>query len=192
MSETTTEVESEAAESTQLTGKDLIREETSAEGRYIPYSGGSLGWFENSGVPKCERGNAYKFHTVIDSVKVREKLFERWGSDVNKRMETRYDVEKSTPVTITWDGQSHDAETKDLSAHGLRLQLLEETSLKIGDKIQVHVFRRPDNKEEVLAIASEVMWVARVGKRRMVWNIGIGFIEINEEAKQKLKEFLLQ
>ena len=187
------EVESEevTGATPQLTGKDLIREETSAEGRYIPYSGGSLGWFENSGIPKCERGNAYKFHTAIDTVKVRQKLFERWGNDVNRRIDKRIDVEKSTPVKITWGGESHDAETKDLSAHGLRLQLIEETSLKLGDKIQVHVFKAPGYKQEIMAIDSEVMWVARVGKRRMVWNIGISFTDIDAATEAKLKEFLL-
>jgi c-di-GMP-binding flagellar brake protein YcgR len=194
MSETTTSaVETEgAAEEPKLTGKDLIREETSSEGRYIPYSGGSLGWFENSGILKVERSNDYKFFTAIDSAKVRQKLFERWGNDVNRRMEERVDLQKPTPVKITWDGHSHDADTKDLSAHGLRLQLLEETQLKIGDKIEVHVLRRVEDKEEMLSIDSKVMWVARVGKRRLVWNIGIGFTNIDEDTERKLREYLLQ
>jgi hypothetical protein len=185
MSESTTE-------QTQAKGKDLIREETSTEGRYIPYGGGSLGWFENAGVPKSERGNDYKFHTAIDTAKVRQKLFERWGDDVNRRVETRFDVSKPTPVRITWEGETQEAETKDLSATGLRLQLLQETGLKIGDKITVHIFRRPNFEDEVLTLASEVMWVARVGKRRQVWNVGIGFTEKDEVTEMKLKEFLLK
>ena len=194
MSETTESAgaKGSAGAQTQATGKDLIREETSAEGRYIPYGGGSLGWFENSGVLKCEQGNDYKFHTAIDTQKVREKLFDRWGSDVSRRMEERHDVEKETAVRIEWGGQSYDAETKDLSAHGLRLQLLEDPSLKQGDKMSVHVFRKLDYKDELFAIDSEVMWVARVGKRRMVWNLGIGFLKIDEETSAKLTAFLLE
>ena len=160
-----------AGAATQATGKDLIREETSAEGRYIPYGGGSLGWFENSGVLKCEQGNDYKFHTAIDTQKVRQKLFDRWGNDVSRRMEERHDVEKETAVRITWGGQSYDAETKDLSAHGLRLQLLDDPSLNKGDRIGVQIYRKKDYKDELFAVESEVMWVARVGKRRMVWNL---------------------
>ncbi len=194
MSETTDSAgaRGRAGAQTQATGKDLIREETSAEGRYIPYGGGSLGWFENSGVLKCEQGNDYKFHTAIDTQKVREKLFDRWGSDVSRRMEERHDVEKETAVRIVWGGQSYDAETKDLSAHGLRLQLLEDPSLKQGDKMSVHVFRKLDYKDELFGIDSEVMWVARVGKRRMVWNLGIGFLKIDEETSAKLTAFLLE
>jgi hypothetical protein len=188
MSETTSETGQEGG----AKGKDLLQEETSAEGRYIPYGGGSLGWFENSGVPKCERGNDYKFHTAIDTAKVRQKLFERWGDDVNRRMETRFDVERPTPVKITWEGETHEAETKDLSMRGLRLQLTEDTGLKNGDKITVHVFRRPNFEEEVLTLAAEIMWVARVGKRRQVWNVGIGFTEVDEATGLKLKEFLLK
>lgn len=190
MSESTTELDGTES-SKPLTGKDLIREETSAEGRYIPYGGGSLGWFENSGLLKCEKGQAYKFYTAIDTAKVRQKLFERWGNDVNRRMETRFEMQKPTPVTIKWEGNSQDAESKDISAHGLRLQLLEETNLKIGDKITVHLFKKQDSKEESLELASEIMWVARVGKRRMVWNLGIGFIDISEEMENRLKEFLI-
>ena len=192
MSEAITEVDNEQEDAgPALTGKDLIREETSAEGRYIPYAGGSLGWFENSGVPKCEKGNGYKFYTAIDTVKVRQKLFERWGNDVNRRMESRFEMQHPTPVTIVWDGNTQDAETKDISAHGLRLQFLEEVNLKVGDKIQVQLFKKPDFKEMALEIASEIMWVARVGKRRTVWNIGIGFTDITETLENELKEFLV-
>jgi hypothetical protein len=180
------------AEQSGPKGKDLIREETGIEGRYIPYGGGSLGWFENSGVPKSERGNDYKFHTAIDTAKVRQRLFERWGDDVNRRIETRYDVTRPTPVRISWAGETQEAETKDLSARGLRLQLLQETGLKIGDKITVHIFQRPDYTQEVLTLSSEVMWVARVGKRRQVWNVGIGFVDQDETTELKLKEFLLK
>lgn len=191
MSEAIAEMDDDMEDSgPRLTGKDLIREETGAEGRYIPYSGGSLGWFENSGIPRSEKGNAYKFYTAIDTVKVRQKLFERWGSDVNRRMESRFEVQHPTPITILWDGNSQDAETKDISAHGLRMQLTEETSLKIGDKIQVQLYKKPDFKEKALLIESEVMWVARVGKRRTVWNIGIGFTNISEQLENELKDFL--
>ena len=173
-------------------GKDLVQEETSLDGRYIPYGGGSLGWFENSGIPKSERGNDYKFHTAVDAAKIRQKLFERWGEDVSRRVEPRIPIDRPTPVRITWDGGVQEAETKDLSSSGLRLQLLEETGLKIGDKIVVHIFRRPNLEEEALAMNAEVMWVARVGKRRQVWNLGIGFIETDEAKALQLKELMLK
>ena len=168
----------------------MIDDETGAEGRYIPYSGGSLGWFENSGVPKVERGNNYKFFTAIDTVKVRQKLFERWGDDVNRRMEGRTVVEKETSVTLVWDGGKARAVTKDLSAHGLQLQLLEDPGLAKGDKISVHV-QESTGEADVIVLASEIMWIARVGKRRLVWNLGIGFVDISPDDEIKLTEYLL-
>jgi hypothetical protein len=54
----------------------------------------------------------------------------------------------------------------------------------------VQLFKKPDFKEKALEIESEIMWVARVGKRRTVWNIGIGFTDITEALENELKEFL--
>ncbi len=103
MSETTSPTTGTQEESPP-TGADALQAASTYKGRYIPYGGGSLGWFENSGVLKCEKGNNYKFHTAIDS---------------------------------------------------------------------------------------RVIWNARVGKRRLVWNMGIGFIDITAEQEAQLKEYLL-
>ena len=46
--------------------KESIRAETTKDGRYIPYSGGIMGWFENAGVLKCEHPNNYRYHEMID------------------------------------------------------------------------------------------------------------------------------
>lgn len=192
MSEVTQEEVAGSGETQPLTGADLIREETGAEGRYIPYGGGSLGWFENSGVLKCERGNNYQFHTAVDTQKIRQKLFERWGNDVNRRMDTRHEVTKQVPVRVTTDGKEFDVETKDLSAHGLRLQLLEDPVVQSGEKVTVRVFRDSAYRNEALALEAEVMWVARVGKRRLVWNVGLSFTDISPEMSRNLQAFLLE
>ena len=54
MSESTTE-ETMAPQAAEGEAVDHDHAVTS-EGRYIPYGGGSMGWFENSGVMKCEVG----------------------------------------------------------------------------------------------------------------------------------------
>ena len=105
--------------------KDAIRTETTADGRYIPYSGGIMGWLENSGVMKKELPNNYRFHTMIDAGAVRRKLFERWGDGekVNRRVATRHDLESQIEVTLVWGERTEAASTRDFSTHGLRLQL---------------------------------------------------------------------
>lgn len=184
-----TEQGSDSSSEKILTGKDLIRAETSAEGRYIPYGGGSLGWFENSGILKSEKGNNYRFHAAIDTVRVRQKLFDRWGDDVNRRLDERVDIERETPLVLRWDSGETEAVTKDLSAHGARLQLLEDPGLAKEDKLTVEV--KQEDGEILMTLNSEIMWVARVGKRRTVWNIGVGFTDITPDDEMKLKQFLL-
>ena len=58
--------------------KEVIRALTTSDGRYIPYGGGLMGWFENSGVLECELPKDYKFYSVLKPEEVRSKLFERW------------------------------------------------------------------------------------------------------------------
>ena len=52
-------------------GKETPAAEETPHGRYIPYSGGSAGWFENSGVLKYERHQNYQFHREMDLPEVR-------------------------------------------------------------------------------------------------------------------------
>ena len=192
MTETNPEVENAAeSQETATTGESPQPSEHGAEGRYIPYSGGSLGWFENSGVLKCEKGNNYKFYTAIDTAQVRQKLFDRWGAEVNKRIDDRVVVDRETPVMLTWETGAAQAVTKDLSSHGLRLQLSEDPNLAKGDKVMVHVKEKEDSETDIMALDSLIMWIARVGKRRMVWNIGVAFSDISAEQELQLKEFLI-
>lgn len=193
MTESNPEAENaaESQEGAVPTGDSPQPSEHGSEGRYIPYSGGSLGWFENSGVLKCEKGNNYKFYTAIDTTLVRQKLFDRWGAEVNKRIDDRVVVDRETPVMLTWESGVAQAITKDLSSHGLRLQLSEDPDLAKGDKVMVHVKEKEDSETELMVLESEIMWTARVGKRRMVWNIGVVFSDISPEQELKLKEFLV-
>ena len=193
MTESNPEVENaaESQEGAVPTGESVQPSDHGSEGRYIPYSGGSLGWFENSGVLKCEKGNNYKFYTAIDTTLVRQKLFDRWGAEVNKRIDDRVVVDRETPVMLTWESGVAQAVTKDLSSHGLRLQLSEDPDLAKGDKVIVHVKEKEDSETELMVLESEIMWTARVGKRRMVWNIGLVFSDISPEQELELKRFLV-
>ncbi|MBI3992079.1 MAG: PilZ domain-containing protein [Candidatus Lambdaproteobacteria bacterium] len=167
-----------------------IRAESNPDGRYIPYSGGCLGWYENMGVLKTERANNYLYHTVLDLQTVRRVLFAREGHDVNRRMDERIDVEREVHVTIVHGDNSHSALTKDVSANGLRLQLVEPTEMQKADSVIVQLKHDADSKPEV-ELRAQVMWVARVGKRRIVTNLGVGFTKITPKEQHTLKEFLL-
>ena len=124
----------------QIEVKEKLRRETLADGRYVPHSGGLMGWFENAGVLKSERANNYGFHTALDAQAVRDKLFERWsdGENINRRASARHDVGREVRATLGWSGGTAKAKLKDYSHHGLRMEVLEEEfGLQKGDETQL-------------------------------------------------------
>lgn len=185
MSETT--VETAAA---QPEAPEAAAGERTSDGRYIPYGGGILGWFENSGVLKKELPNNYRFNTVLDPAVVRKKQFERWGEIQNRRSEDRIRVVPEVKVMLTFGKEKREASTKDLSAHGMRTQFLEELPVKKGDPVKVGVFD-PVKKKLALEVEGSVMWMEKSGKLRTVWNMGIGFPSLSEEQSENLKKVLL-
>ncbi|HUJ75784.1 MAG TPA: PilZ domain-containing protein, partial [bacterium] len=107
------------------------------DGRYIPYSGGSMGWYEQTGIPKVEMANGYLFHTAVDAHVFRAKRFQRSGTVQDKRAAVRITLRNDASVTLQWGGQTHLARVKDLSAQGLRVQILDDVTINRGDTIQV-------------------------------------------------------
>ena len=167
-----------------------LRAESNPDGRYIPLGGGCLGWHENRGVLKTELANNYLFHTVLDLQTMRRVLFAREGHDVNRRMDERIDVEREVHVTILHGDNEHSAQSKDVSSNGLRLQLVEPTEMQKADAVTVQLKHDARGKAKV-ELRAQVMWVARVGKRRVVTNLGVGFTKITPQEQQLLKDFLL-
>jgi hypothetical protein len=171
--------------------KESIRSETTSDGRYIPHSGGLMGWFENSGVLKRELPNNYLFHTVIDAQSVRRKLFGRWGGgeDVNRRITERFHASRQVSIKLVWGDNSVEATTRDYSTHGLRLQLAgeEDPGLKKGDEIHVHILDSPGAGEPLFDVGAHVMWVTSGGRKRSVWTMGLAFGEIQYEVREQLK-----
>ena len=172
--------------------KASILAETMEDGRYIPYGGGIMGWFENRGVPRCEVSNNYRFHTVIDAKTVRQKLFQRWekGDTANRRVSPRLKIEDSIPVSLEWEGNKLVALGRDISSYGLRLQIQqEEVVLKKGDMVHLKIYNEPEQRTTKFDIESQIMWIDRIGRRRPVWNLGVSFPTITMEESDALKEF---
>ena len=184
----------EVAQTTQ-TGrgdKASIRAETMEDGRYIPYSGGVMGWFENRGVLRCEQPNNYRLHTAIDAKSVRRKLFERWGKGEtgNRRASPRFEVKGGISVSLEWEGNKIVGLGKDFSSYGLRLQIQqEEVGLKKEDVVHLKIYNEPEQRTTKFDIESQIMWIDRIGRRRPVWNLGVSFPTITMEESDALKEF---
>ena len=186
-------------------GKSAYREETMDSGRYIPYSGGSMGWFENSGVLKSELGNDYTFYTVLDSELVRIKQFERM-SDRPERRRGHYRVPKALPVnlmvadqpgaparptaavSVRWSGGLLNGHTKDISFFGMCLQFERDPRMPQGARVQVAVLQA--DGDALMTVNSEVAWVHKLHAQQPVWNMGIAFTGITGDIDAHLHELL--
>ncbi len=177
----------------QIEVKEKLRRETLADGRYVPHSGGLMGWFENSGVLKNEKANNYRFFTALDAEAVRDKLFDRWsdGENINRRASARHDLERDVRATLGWTGGTAKAKLLDFSHHGLRMQILEEEfGLQKGDETQLRLFSGPDRENAVFDINSRVMWIASSGTKKKIWSLGLMFLDFPDSDASRLDAFL--
>ncbi|HKI96972.1 MAG TPA: PilZ domain-containing protein [bacterium] len=192
MTETTSAVEAtKSAGMTAAEGDEQLESEheTTEEGRYIPYGGGSMGWFENSGVLNCEAGNNYLFYTAMQSDRVRSKQFERWGERFNRRGDRRR-YKRMTGVSITQGRHTVRGTTRDISRHGVRMQFLEQVELTKGDMVQVTLYEDEQSQSAMHESPAKVVWFERVGKIRPVWNVGLTFENLTEDQQASLQPLL--
>lgn len=174
--------------------KESIRAETTSDGRYIPYSGGIMTWFENSGLLKCEAPQAYRFHEMVDANAVRMKLFERWGGgeNISRRATERQIMRRPINLELlTASGEKVTCSAKDYSSHGLRIQLpgVDHPPFSKGDKIRVVIQDEPVAERVLFDIASQVMWALEVGKTEETLSIGIAFMDLSMDKRQALLQF---
>jgi PilZ domain len=189
------EKEQEAPETQELEMESL------PHGRYIPYSGGSMGWFENQGVLRCERGNNYRFRQVMESEYVRSALFQRWGQVTDKRNAQRVAKENSvnvlmsdetvaeTAFQLTTAGGTLSGMTKDISHYGMRMQFHEAVKLSKGDKVTVQLLGSAGG-EVALELPATVAWVKREVVVRPIWFVGVAFLQLTAETESFFSEFL--
>lgn len=168
--------------------EESISADLTPRGRYIPYSGGSAGWFENSGVLRSERRNNYLYHQEMDLPEVRSKQFERWGPTFNRRAgDPRR--RKEIPINLLQEGRSTPMITFDINNRGIRLQLTELPDLAVGDELSVELLDAPEGTVLTLLDAN-VTWLQQAGATRQIWNVGLFFPYISPEAGVTLNEIL--
>jgi hypothetical protein len=182
------EPDSSAPEPTTDGKEESISADLTPRGRYIPYSGGSAGWFENSGVLKSERRNNYLYHQEMDLPEVRSRQFERWGPAFERRGGTPR-KRKELPINLLREGSSTPITTWDINNRGIRLQLTEQPDMAVGDELSVELLDAPDGKVLTLLDAN-VTWLEQAGATRQVWNVGLFFPYISPEAGVTLNRIL--
>ena len=163
--------------------------------RYIPYGGGSLGWFENSGVMACELPNNYKFYQLLNAETVRKTLLERWGESggENRRAARRYEVgELHIKAAISHQDEDCEARVIDFSAHGLQIQLIltkENPNIFKGSQLILRRFTKQEGGQLDININATVMWINQTGIREPIWHMGIHFDTLDIHDLPRLSEF---
>lgn len=145
---------------------------TAGSDRYLPYSGGSAGWFENSGVLKSERFNNYRYHVEMDRPDVRSRQFERWGPSFDRRRDIR--KRHQLPINLVQGDVRTPLVTWDVNTRGIRLQFTERTNMVVGQDLKVELLDVPEG-EPVLTLDAQVVWVEESGATHELWNVGIFF-----------------
>lgn len=173
------------------------------QGRYIPYSGGSMGWFENQGVLKSERHNGYRFYTVMESEHVRAALFQRWSMVTDKRRAQRIARENSVNVMMSDESVGETAyridtgdrviegTTRDISIYGMRMAFTEPVALNTGDAVKVTLLNAEDG-QPLLEVPAIVIWSREEVVVRRVWFVGVAFQDITADTERFLTEFVGQ
>ena len=171
------------------TGKDpeaKVPEQTPG-GRYIPYSGGSAGWFENSGVLKSEQRNNYHFDKEMDLPEVRAKQFLRWGPAFDRRQGDR--KRRSVHINLLKEGSSTALTTWDINSRGIRLQFDTSPTLAIGEQVSVEILGAVDGSPLAL-LDAQVIWMDQVGETRQLWNVGLYFPMVSAEISAAVMQLL--
>lgn len=173
--------------------KEVIRDITTSDGRYIPHSGGLMGWHENAGVLKCEVCQEYKFYTVIQAEEVRRKLFSRWqeGEEVSRRSSPRSDPQREVSVEFVWNGQTARGRLRDYSSNGMRIAVQQpDLDLNDASRPTLRILTAPNSDTAEFEAPSQVMWVNKSGRDRTVFILGVMFTDMSPEDTTRLKEFL--
>jgi len=159
-----------------------------ADGRYIPYAGGSLGWYENSGVLKTETRNNYQFRSVIDGQMVRAKQHQRVGSHTDKRRSERKSVQQEVSAVVKTPKEEKTTRVLDISKHGVRVQYVgDDLVLKNAEKVACR-FLAPGGGAALLEVTCTVVHSEKTGRTRTLWHYGLDFPELSPEQTASLEK----
>jgi hypothetical protein len=171
-------------------GPDRVEPQHQHDGRYIPYSGGSLGWYRNSGVLRRESVNNYQFGSVMDEALVRAKQHLRSGLGGEKRRSARKVLGSETTIQVTLGAVATPMQIINVSKHGAKLVYVgEELVPKNGAKLTC-AFPAGKGGAPAFELQCTIVHTEQTGKKRVVWLMGIDFPIMTPEQASALASLL--
>ena len=138
------------------------------DGRYIPYGGGCLGWYENSGIPHVELSNNYRVHLLMDPQRIHQVSMRRIETDNDRREVYRINAKAGQQLNLVHRQQLFTMSLLDTTLRGVRGRIAEaEISFEPGEL--VHLLPPGESLENLTfktmppqAIEARVVWAHRV------------------------------
>lgn len=104
--------------------------------------------------------------------------------------EKRRFIRLEIPIKISYtsknDNQIHEAFSKDISAEGLRF--LTNSSLKKDDELEIKL--NINDAKNPVHVKGKVIWINESGSDKETFEVGIEFMEIEEDNKNTFLKFL--
>jgi PilZ domain len=179
----------QAGEATDAAGA-VIRWGQGAEnvGRYIPYTGGNIGWFENKGVLKAENPNNYRYYSALDTPLVKATLLERTGQRADKRSARRQNPVPPPKVLLLMGKKPTEATCKNISPIGVRIQVVEsKVDFKADETLRIRLGDAKGTSGS-FDIECVIKWAERAGTLRTVWDLGLEFPELTAAQASKIQD----
>ncbi len=162
------------------------------DGKYIPASGGTRGWFENSGVPVVEHPNRYRFNEAIDEQAFRQSSLDRI-QESHRRSAKRFQVALPVRIRIGAAGEEQPGFCVDVSLNGAKLRVRSE--LAPGTVLRV-VFCSPRERggvsDELFTVTATVRWcsLATTARNTVRYFTGMEFEPMDLPTKEAMAKLV--
>ncbi len=176
----------------------------SSDRRYVPHSGGTMGWLDQQEIPKSEQKNGYGYASDIPADEFRAMVAYRKTMHQNPQAQKSsttskkhritgqpVDLSRAT-ITLHWGEHAAKSTQTGMTMRAVKLSFDSFIPLQKGDKVLIHLVDEGQSKEDPLQVATEVAWVEEATEPPLSWNVGLAYSEINPNSHLKKLQVLLE
>lgn len=167
-------------------------EEYTSGGNYIPASGGTRGWFQNSGVLQVEYPNNYRYQEAIDV-----DAFSQSSIDVlqesHERNSKRFEMPQPIKIHTDQDEKIHPGFCVDISMTGAKIRVRRKFEVDSAVLFTLCTPRTRDEEEQALfTLDAFVRWCKMASKARNTvrYYCGLQFEPMDLPSKEALANIM--